>query len=168
MLEEGFGDGGAGGGGQLAVSRSVEVRFLGQAHQLTVPAPSGPLHESSIADITRAFVDRYRDVYGIELDAPTEFVNFRVRVVRTVEKMAPLPFPVGAITSPDPSGERPVAFSGFDLTPCPLFRYEQFSPGSRVHGPAIIEGYDTTVVVPPGHVVETDRWWNLLIHPGSA
>ena len=46
--------------------------------------------------IDRAFLDRYRDAYGIDLDAPTELVNFRVRVSRTVEKLTPVPHPAGA------------------------------------------------------------------------
>jgi N-methylhydantoinase A len=156
------------GGGELVVSRSVEVRFVGQAHQLTVPAPSGPVTAASIVEITRAFVDRYRDVYGIELDAPTQFVNFRVRVARAVEKLAPLPHPDGVTTTPEPSGVRPVTFSGADLITCAIYSWDRLGPGCRVGGPAVIEGNDTTVVVPPDHVVETDRWWNLLIRPAPA
>ena len=38
-------------------------------------------------------MDSYRHTYGIELDAPIELVNFRVRVARPVEKLAPLPHP---------------------------------------------------------------------------
>jgi N-methylhydantoinase A len=150
------------------VRRAVEARFRGQAHQLTVPAPPGPVSTASIAAIERAFLDRYREAYGIELDAPTELVNFRVRVSRTVEKLTPVPHPLSATGLPDPTGERPVAFAAAELAPCPVFSWERLAPGSRLAGPAVIEGYDTTVVVPPGHLVETDRWWNLLIRPVSA
>jgi N-methylhydantoinase A len=156
-----------GGEGELVIHRAVEARFRGQAHQLTVPAPPGPVSAASIAEIERAFLDRYRDAYGIDLDAPTELVNFRVRVSRTVEKLTPVPHPAGATSTPDPSGERPVAFAGAEFAPCPVFGWERLAPGSRLVGPAVIEGYDTTVVVPPGHQVETDRWWNLLIRPAS-
>ena len=60
-----------------------------------------------------------------------------------------------------------MAFAGAELAPCPVFLWERLPPASRVVGPAVIEGYDTTVVVPADHVVETDRWWNLLIRPAS-
>ena len=157
-----------GGEGDLVVDRIVEARFRGQAHQLSVPAPPGRLSRASITQITQAFVDTYRLTYGIELDAPIELVNFRVRVSRPVEKLAPIPHPAGARGTPDPFGARPVAFAGAELAPCPLYLWEQLPPGSGVVGPAVIEGDDTTVVVPPGHVVESDRWWNLLIRPASA
>jgi hypothetical protein len=32
----------------------------------------------------------------------------------------------------------------------------------------VIEGHDTSVVVPPRHTVEMDRWGNLVIRPASA
>jgi N-methylhydantoinase A len=157
------------GEGEVVVHRAVEARFRGQAHQLTVPAPPGPVSSGSIAAIERAFLDRYRHAYGIDLDAPTELVNFRVRVSRTVEKFTAVPRHAGATrtSTPDPSGERPVAFAGAELAPCPVFSWERLPPASHVVGPAVIEGYDTTVVVPPGHLVEADRWWNLLIRPAS-
>ena len=155
------------GAGDLMVRRAVDARFRGQAHQLTVPAPAGPVTAASIAEIERAFFDRYRDAYGIDLDAPTELVDFRVRVSRTVEKLTPVPHRARATTTPDPSGERAVGFAAPELVPCPVFSWERLAPGSRLVGPAVIEGYDTTVVIPPWHSVETDRWWNLLIHPVS-
>jgi N-methylhydantoinase A len=61
-----------------------------------------------------------------------------------------------------------VAFAGAEQTPCPLFLWERLQPASRLNGPAVIEGHDTTVVVPPGHTVESDPWWNLVIRPASA
>jgi len=156
-----------GGEGDLVTERAVEARFVGQAHQLTVPVPPGPVSKASIRGITQAFAEKYLLTYGIELDGPTELVNFAVRVSRPVEKLAPLPHPVESAGAPDPFGERPVAFADAALAPCPLYLWEQLVPGSRLVGPAVIEGHDTTVAVPPGHVVESDRWWNLFIRPAS-
>ena len=159
------------GQGELAIGRSVEVRYRGQAHQLTVPAPAGPVSAASIAQINQAFIDHYRHTYGIDLDAPTEMVNFRVRVARTVDKLAPVPQdPSANVATPVRTGERLVAFADAAPAPapCPVYLWETLEPGSRVEGPAVIEGSDTTVVVPPGRSVETDRWWNLVIQSGAS
>jgi N-methylhydantoinase A len=151
------------GRGELVITRSVEVRYTGQAHQLAVTAPSGPVSAASIAVIERAFIDRYHDVYGIELDAPTELVNFRVRVTRAVEKLSPVPQEVrGVVAPPMPTGGRPVTFADATL-PCPVYAWEGLEPGNRLEGAAIVEGNDTTVIVPPGWSLETDRWRNLII-----
>jgi N-methylhydantoinase A len=146
------------------VERSVDVRYRGQAHQLTVPAPGGPVTESTIAAIGRAFAERYRATYGIALDAPTEMVNFRVRVTRTVEKLSLRPHD-GAATgrAAFPVSARPVLFSGSNHTRCPVYRWEDLEPGMRIGSPSIVEGSDTTVVAPPGCGVELDRWGNLVL-----
>ena len=40
--------------------------------------------------------------------------------------------------------------------------------GDRVEGPAIVEQYDATTVVLPGHHALVDPWMNLLIRPEEA
>jgi len=35
-------------------------------------------------------------------------------------------------------------------------------------GPAVVEGTDTTVVVPPGFAAETDKWRNLTLRRDGA
>jgi N-methylhydantoinase A len=153
---------GSEGGGR--VDRSVDVRYRGQAHQLTVPAPGGPVAESTIEAIGRAFTEHYRATYGISLDAPTEMVNFRVRVTRTVEKLSLRPHdgpPPGRAAVP--AGERRVLFGGGEYLRCPVYRWADLEPGMGVPSPAIVEGTDTTVVAPPGCHVELDRWRNVVL-----
>jgi N-methylhydantoinase A len=147
------------------VDRTVDVRYRGQAHQLTVPAPGGPVTESSIAAIGRDFAEQYQATYGIARGAPTEMVNFRVRVTRTVEKLTVRPQGEAAEWhAAVPIGERPVLFSG-GLDPCcPVYRWADLEPGMRIGSPSIVEGADTTVVAPPGCRVELDRWRNLVLH----
>ena len=156
---------GEGPGRDMRIDRSVDVRYRGQAHQLTVPAPGGPVTESTLTAIDHAFASHYRGAYGIVLDGPTEMVNFRVRVTRPVEKLSLLPH---ATASPAPAavpvGRRRVTFSGGDSALCPVYRWADLEPGMRLGGPAIVEEADTTVVAPPGCRVELDRWRNLVLH----
>jgi N-methylhydantoinase A len=150
--------------GDVRVERSVDVRYRGQAHQLTVPAPEGPVTEATLIAIDQAFAGRYRASYGIALEGPTEMVNFRVRVTRSVEKLSLLPH---AVASGAPAavaaGERRVTFSGGESARCAVYRWGDLEPGTRIGGPAIVEGSDTTVVAPPGCRVELDRWCNLVL-----
>ena len=129
-----------------------------------MPAPAGPVNESTIDAIGRTFTEHYRAAYGIALDAPTEMVNFRVRVTRTVEKLSLRPHD-GAPTGRGavPSGERRVLFSGGRDPRCPVYRWADLEPGMRLPSPSIVEGADTTVVAPPGCHVELDRWRNLVL-----
>jgi N-methylhydantoinase A len=42
--------------------------------------------------------------------------------------------------------------------------WTRLEPGARLDGPAVVEGPDTTVVVPPSWGMTVDRWGNLRLH----
>lgn len=158
-----------GGSGELIVTRSADLRYRGQAHQLTVPAPPGPVTEATLSELETTFIARYRHVYGIDHRGPTELVNVRVRVVKPVEKVRPVPgTAVDHPASAARTGERKVCFAGSDFLTCPVYRWESLDPGSRLTGPAIVEGLDSTVAVPPGFGLSSDPWRNLILQSGEA
>jgi N-methylhydantoinase A len=150
--------------GTPEVTRSVDARYRGQAHQLRVPAPSGELGAEEVDLIVKGFVDEYERSYGIHLDAPVELVNLRVRLVRLVAK--PRPSTAASIHTRDAErlDERPVyvaSHGGF--VSAGVHDWSQLAPGARVVGPAVIEGADTTVVVPPDVVAQIDEWRNVVL-----
>ena len=79
------------GDGDDVVQRAADVRFRGQAHQLTVPVASGSLGAAEVAGMIDAFRRRYFEAYGIDLAAPCELVTVRVRLTRPVPTFRPLP-----------------------------------------------------------------------------
>jgi N-methylhydantoinase A len=169
-------------GGEFAVTRSADLRARGQAHQLTVDLPPGPFDPDAVAMLTARFHDAYRDAYGIDTAAPAQFVNARVRVVGIVDKLTRRGEPVALAdngglaphTTSDAAtvartGERQVLFPDVpEPVTTPVLDWTRLDPGARITGPALVEGPDTTVVVPPGWSVDVDRWSNLLLRRGRA
>jgi N-methylhydantoinase A len=47
----------------------------------------------------------------------------------------------------------------------PTYERSQLGAGMRIPGYAIVEQYDATTVILPGHVAEVDPYLNLLITP---
>jgi 5-oxoprolinase (ATP-hydrolysing) len=45
----------------------------------------------------------------------------------------------------------------------PFYERERLLAGDRIAGPAIVEQYDSTTVIPPGLTAEIDRWGNIEI-----
>src|SRR5205085_5530687 len=45
----------------------------------------------------------------------------------------------------------------------PFYDRERLPAGSKIAGPAVIEQYDSTTVVPPGLTAEIDRFGNIAI-----
>jgi len=145
------------------VTRSADLRFRGQAHQLTVALPL-PGHD--VADLVAAFHDAYRHAYGIDADAPAELVSARVRVTRPRARGRPpapaTPAPSGAV----PARARRVRFPGSGrFRDTPVFDWARLAPGASVSGPALLLGADTTIVVPPAASASVDGDRNVHLHP---
>ena len=135
--------------GALVRQCTIELRVKGQSHSLAVP-----LHHSTaegIAAATAEFHSEHARRYSHAFpDLAVEIVN--VRVVLTAQR----PF-VEAGTEEGMRGEvvadgwRDVWFGqSAEPTRCPVYRREQLSAGVVVVGPAVVEQYDTTVILDPG------------------
>jgi N-methylhydantoinase A len=156
-------------GGEFVITRAADLRARGQAHQLTVDLPPGPFGAGALAMLANRFHEAYRDAYGIDTSAPAQFVNARVRVVRVVDKLTRRAEAVepGASTTDATTaraGERPVLFPDLpEPVATVVLDWTRLEPGARLAGPAVVEGPDTTVVVPPSWGMTVDRWGNLLL-----
>ena len=50
----------------------------------------------------------------------------------------------------------------------PLFRRSELALDQHLAGPAIIEEYGSTIVMPPGWALHTDRYRNLILEHDPA
>ena len=151
-----LGDLGISGNGapELSVVRSVDLRYRGQAHELTIDLPQGPVTEDVIGGAVDRFYARYLALYGIDLHAPTELVNARVRV--TVQRGAARTAgdsgdkALGVRREPPAMGARPAWFEelgGFVETP--VHWRPDLRPGDVLAGPSLVDSPESTLVVPP-------------------
>ena len=69
---------------------------------------------------------------------------------------------------PAGAGTRRVYFQGAGWVETAVYSRDAFSPGNRIEGPAIIEQYDATTVVPPEWNAAVDRYGNLRLRRRSA
>ena len=45
----------------------------------------------------------------------------------------------------------------------PVYERSSLTAGQKIHGPAIVEQMDTTVLIYPGDICDVDEWGNLII-----
>ena len=147
--------------------RSADLRYLGQAFEVRVPVPDGPVDRSLTEATVAAFHDAHQRLYGYCFrDDPTqqvEWVNLRVTGVGPIRRPALRPLARGDGDRP-PAGARPACFEpsrGFVDTA--IYRRADLCPGEVVDGPAVVEEYGATVPLPPGFGAEVDRFGNLLV-----
>jgi N-methylhydantoinase A len=151
----------------LAIERSVDMRYAGQGYTVPVTLPDGPLTDELETPLREAFQLAYERRFGSHLKtAPAEALHWRLSAHVPV---APPNLVFAQATEGDPvKGEREAYFpeiGGF--TACPVYDRYRFGAGLRVSGPALIEERESTIVVGPSAEVEADDFGNLLIRLGA-
>ncbi|MBI4461488.1 MAG: hydantoinase/oxoprolinase family protein, partial [Acidobacteria bacterium] len=142
------------------LERALDLRYRGQAYELTVPFT---------ADFARAFHRAHEFRYGYADPArPLEVVNVRLRALGVTQKPA-LPRQAGLGDESPVKARYRRARGVFDghAHATDFYLRERLRPGNRLRGPAIIAEYSATTVVPPGWRARVDAYENLLLEPGQ-
>ncbi|MBI2848975.1 MAG: hydantoinase/oxoprolinase family protein [Chloroflexi bacterium] len=148
------------------ISRSMEMRFRRQTHQLRVPVPQKDLTGDDLEQLVVRFQDLYEQVYGkgtAYKEAGIEVTTFSVTSTVQIPKPS---LKRHDEVSPDASaafgGKRPVYFHK-DFLDTPIYRGEKLRAGNVIEGPAVIENVATTLPVHPGQRVRIDPYLNMVI-----
>ncbi|MFP3265207.1 MAG: hydantoinase/oxoprolinase family protein [Acidilobus sp.] len=123
--------------------RLLDVRYRGQGWELTIRAPQDLSPES----VREAFERAHMEAYGFTLDRPVEVVAARVFAVIRRPKVNLGEAKEGGQATP--TAHRRAYISG-SWDEVPVYRREELPKGFSVEGPAIIEEYSSTIVVPRG------------------
>ena len=135
--------------------RSVDLRYRGQAFELNVPVDETLTAASVEAD----FHARHLTTYGhADPDGVVEVVNARLVAYGVVDKPAAEHDAAGRESAA--VARRPVWFGGI-AHDCPVWEREGLAPGATLEGPAIVEEFGATTVIPPGWTGAVDAHGNL-------
>jgi 5-oxoprolinase (ATP-hydrolysing) len=133
--------------------------------------PAGRVGDGDwIARTAEAFHRAHEHEYGQRFDAEIDVVNVRLTGVGLVP---PLEWPVAEVAAgtPEPTFERDVVFEidgSAQAVSTPFYDRAELKAGQTVAGPAVVEQYDSTTVVPPGLVAEIDRHGNIVVDCSRA
>jgi N-methylhydantoinase A len=146
-------------GDQVEFLRQIDLRYVGQSHELTVPA-GDRLLERFHAEHDRS--------YGFAAPAePVELVSLRLTSVGRIAKPPVQRLEPGAM--PEPKERREVYFGeAAGYVDCPIYDRYALPAGARFAGPAIVEEFDSTTVLHPGFAVTVDETGNLIVERDST
>ncbi len=133
---------------RISTSRTLDLRYLGQAYEVQVPAPS-PIDAPAVTACADRFHDAHEQQYGHATRTESiELVTIRVRTVATVDP--PSLVHTGGTDHVDDAVRttRSVVFD--ERHPTPVYEREQLPVDGCLDGPAIVEGLGSTTVIPPG------------------
>ena len=149
-------------GEKIDVSYSADIRYLGQAYELSVPVTIG----MEIGDIEREFHREYSQAYGYAREGTdVELVNLRCVATGVVDKP-----PIPTINNwaknlaKAMKARRKVYFEG-DFVHCPIYQRELLPPDVTIRGPAIIEEYTATTAIYPRWKASVDNLGCLTLEP---
>jgi N-methylhydantoinase A len=143
--------------GQQRMRRSLDLRYRSQAFELNLELGDEPL-----TSVEAAFHQRHLAMYGhADPTAPIELVNARLSAYGAVARPAVERHRSGAATLEAALVERrPVRFDGA-AHDCPVWERERLPADAELRGPAIVEEFGATTVVPPGWRGTVDAHGNL-------
>ncbi len=138
---------------QHHIVRSIDVRYVGQSYELTVPYGPG---------FRRAFDRLHERRYGYaDPSRPTEVVHVRVVASGPTARPA-LPFRRPSRSfKPEPAHTRTGRFNGRAVAVA-HHRWDDLEPGAAGSGPAVITSGEATGVVPPGFRFRIDGYGNVI------
>ena len=135
----------------LVTTRVVELRYVGQGHDLRIGLDDGPLTRDHGAALKARFEERYRSVYGLTIDGlDIQSVSWSVTVSTPDPPVVPASSPAdrpSALACTDRS--RRIYDAGLgEILSCPVYSRFELAPGMKVAGPAIIAEDETSTYVP--------------------
>lgn len=140
----------------VSLERYLDMRYEGQSHEIIVPF--GP-------DYIDRFHRLHEKTYGYQNeDKMVEIVNIRLRArgapekpqFRKAKEMKDLPLGEAFLE------EREVVFDG-KVTKTKIIARDKLLSGNRIHGPAILVEYSSTIVIPPFAEASVDEYGNIIL-----
>src|SRR5215468_9875094 len=149
-------------------ARELDLRYTGQGYELRTPLDglfTDHLTAQSIEAARARFDERHAQIHGhAAKERPVEVVSYRVRVRVTVPKYEPRAEPAPAKhVAAVPKGRRRIHLGAKDSVEATLYERDRLEIGMTVAGPAIIEQFDATTVIPQGWTARVDGYRNLIL-----
>lgn len=145
--------------------RTCDMRYFGQAFELTIPVPEGDLSPGHVKEAVERFHQQHLQIYGHCMkDDAVEFVNYRVSAVGTMRKPnlgEKKKWETGS--SRAETFETRTIFDGEEIV-TPVFDRNSLEEGQSIDGPAIIGEMGSTIVVYPGQKAHVDALKNIVIY----
>lgn len=149
----------------ISYTRTADMRYVGQGHEVSVPVPDGVLDQRHISQMSAAFEQVYEMLYGRKgPDVPLEVINWRV-VASGPRHAMDFRLPMAETARESAlKGSRNAYFpelGGYVDTPV----YDRYSlaSGATFSGPAIVEERESTLIIGARCRAKVDQYLNVIV-----
>jgi N-methylhydantoinase A len=146
--------------------RTADLRYFGQAFEVRVPVPDGPVDKALADGVAEAFHSAHEQLYGYSFRGDerqqVEWVNLRVSGIGPIRRpeVREIPARDGDVERAR-TGTRRVFFEDYRETP--IYWRPDLAAGDVLVGPAIIEEFGSTIPLHPGFTARVDPFGNVIV-----
>lgn len=149
----------------IVFTRAIDLRYTGQAFELTIPAPNGKLDATACEKLEQHFEQEHERTYGHAFRGTYAIEAVTLRITGSVAT-GTAHSNVRAQATYRPTGTRTVYFGpAIGERETPILARDQLDASLKA-GPFIVEEYEGTTVVPPDCAAKLDASGNIVIEVG--
>ncbi len=143
-------------------TRYLDMRYVGQWRSLSITCPSPINNLDEVVDLfhqehKRAYAYMHQgrgiEVYGLRLVAEGEVIKPELPKIQTKGKVEDALKETRSVYFESTNG----------FTDTKVYDREKLPVGAKLKGPAIVEQFDSTTVIPPGLTATVDEYLNIII-----
>ena len=149
------------------VKYQADIRYTGQAFQLSLGISMDDLKKNSLSMLTDEFDRQHEQLFTFAHGKDHEIVMLRAVVEAQNEEMADLDINTSNRSMDDAKIQDSQFYYEGKWHDAALFERNKIGVNSIIPGPSIIQEMDSTTVILPGHSAAVDRIGNLLINPNK-
>jgi N-methylhydantoinase A len=151
-------------GAPIDERRHVEMRYIGQGHEIPVALPVRDLDAADAAELRKLFEARYAEIFGRAVSGvEVEILAWSIAMSASAGGVRSNP-PVPKPSHPEAHDRRKL-FDGLlgEFQDVPVHWREELAPGSRIAGPAILAEAQTATIVSSAFDASIDRFGNIVL-----
>lgn len=146
----------------------ADLRYAGQAFQITVDFSEEELKTNGVALLTEAFDAEHEQLFTFKLDDGHEILMIRAVARAQAQAIAESDVGDAGASLQDCEIQDTRFYSVGAWHAAKIYDRAKLQPGLVVPGPAIVLEMDSTTVVLPGYFAKVDLVGNLLINPDAS
>ena len=149
----------------LEVSYQADVRYAGQAFQITIDFDEKTFTEDGVSLITEAFDKEHYQLFTFKLEDGHEILMIRAIVKAKQSKISSISLSQEKHAIEDCVIHESKYYHDSQWHDIKIYDRAKLSAGLTISGPAIVSEMDSTTVILPNHQALVDKVGNLIINP---
>ncbi len=155
----------------LKLEQFAELRYIGQEHTLKIPVTEADLGQNDLSTLRKRFDQYYDRAYAHALsDHDLELVGLRLSA--SLQSPKPVMAKQGNKGKPLEDARRGLQAVNIaslkQSFSCPVYDRTRLEPRHVIHGPAIVEEWNSTVLIFPEQKLSVDDYGNLMLEVDHA